>query len=491
MRFGLGLMIQGGDTGLRLRLDALEAKGLRLILDQTRRHAVSRALAWAAPASAVGGLAFALSALTLRPSPVVGVLAVCLPPVFVGGATYLRIRRAQAVERAVALARLDQRFGIKDRIQTADEFERVADRSPFQIAALQEASPWLDRAASAPVASGPVLKVRPSRLWLWPVLALVLVVSAFLIPRLGSGAAPITPEAGEGASVAAVASASREPDVPPAPQRLEANVSQAVAARSDGRPGQTGEGEGVSSILRRLAPLLSPDRGSAGGPRSPGKPGAAGEAAAGGGESAGRGVQGGAGRGSSRGAMAAEPEAQNKTSDDQAPGGQAGNEDQSDMADAPASSGQSAGGRQDAPSARQAEPERSGTGSRSQNGEGQEPGGRSRRGDQGQQGGEQSGGQGDSGQRSGADAGAKKGRGVSSLLLATPMQDRLAGMASPGRTSTTTRDGAPQAFPVTPGQAGDRGVAQGEASRTAPRTPSPQDQRLTRDYFTQRNAGGN
>jgi len=189
--------------------------------------------------------------------------------------------------------------------------------------------------------------------------------------------------------------------------------------------------------------------------------------------------------------MAAEPEAQNKTSDDQAPGGQAGNEDQSDMADAPASSGQSAGGRQDAPSARQAEPERSGTGSRSQNGEGQEPGGRSRRGDQGQQGGEQSGGQGDSGQRSGADAGAKKGRGVSSLLLATPMQDRLAGMASPGRTSTTTRDGAPQAFPVTPGQAGDRGAAQGEASRTAPRAPSPQDQRLTRDYFTQRNASGN
>ncbi|MEW6625727.1 MAG: hypothetical protein AB1431_02930, partial [Pseudomonadota bacterium] len=103
-------------------------------------------------------------------------------------------------------------------------------------------------------------------------------------------------------------------------------------------------------------------------------------------------------------------------------------------------------------------------------------------------GGEQSGGQGESGQRSGADAGAKKGRGVSSLLLATPMQDRLAGMASPGRTSTTTRDGAPQAFPVIAGQAGDRGAARGEASRTAPRATSPQDQRLTRDYFTRRNA---
>lgn len=490
MRFGLGRMIQGGDTGLRLRLDALEAKGLRLILDQARRQAVSRALAWAAPAVAAGGLVFALSALVVRPSPVVGVLALCLPPVVVGGATYLRIRRAQAVERAVALARLDQRFGIKDRIQTADEFERVAFRSPFQIAALQEASPWLDRAASATVASGPVLKLRRSRLWLWPVLGLALVVLAFFIPRLGSGAASFASEADDGASVAVVSGAAPEPNAPPAIRRLETNASPAVAARSGGQPGQAGEGEGVSSILRRLASLLSPDRGSAGGPRAPGKPGAAGEAAAGGGESSGRGAKGAAGRGGSRGATAGEPEAGRSETDDQIPAGQAGNEDQSETASAPASSGQSSGGRQDAPSVRQSEPSQSGS-QNSQSGEGQEPGGRSRRGDQSQRGGEQSGGQGDSGQRSGADAGAKKGRGVSSLLLATPMQDRLAGMASPGRTSTTTRDGAPQPFPVTPGQAGDRGAAQGEAPRTAPRATSAQDQRLTRDYFTRRNASGN
>lgn len=479
-------MIQGGDTGLRLRLDALEAKGLRLILDQARRQAVSRAFAWAAPASAVGGVVFVLSALIQRPSPVVGLAAVVLPPLVVGGVTYLGVRRAQSIERAAALARLDQRFGIKDRIQTADEFSRIADRSSFQSAALQEASPWLDRAANAPVVSTPVLTVRPSRLWLWLLLAFVLFASAFFIPGFGAGANPIQSPADETAAPAVPSVATAASKASPAVRDFDANSAVAVP-RSGGRAGQAGEGEGVSSILRRLAALLSPDRSSAGGPRAPGKPGSGGEAAAGGGESVGRGALGMSGHGSSRGAMAAEPEAARTTPDDQAPVGEAGNQDQSDMADAPASSGQSAGGRQDAPSARQAEPERSGEGRR-QSGEGKQPGGRSRRGDQDQQGGEQSGGQGESGQRSGADAGAKKGRGVSSLLLATPMQDRLAGMASPGRTSTTTRDGAPQAFPVIAGQAGDRGAARGEASRTAPRATSPQDQRLTRDYFTRRNA---
>ncbi len=490
MRFGLGRMIQGGDTGLRLRLDALEAKGLRLILDQARRQAVSRALVWAAPASAVGGLAFAISALFVRPSPVVGAVAICLPPIIAGFVIYLSARRALVAHRSAALARMDQRFRIKDRILTVDEFLRVADRSPFQIAALQEASPWLERAAIGTVASTPPLTVRPSRLWLWPVIALMLCASAFFIPRLGSVPAPIAFEADEGASVAVVSGAALEPGASPSPRLVEANAARAVAARNGGQPGLAGEGEGVSSILRRLTSLLSPDRGSAGGPRASGKPGAAGEAAAGGGESAGRGAQGAAGRGGSRGATAGEPEAGRPETDDRTPSGQIGNEDQSDTASAPASSGQSAGGRQDAPSARQAEPPQSGS-NNSQSGEGQEPSGRSRRGDQGQQGGEQSGGQGESGQRSGADAGAKKGRGVSSLLLATPMQDRLSGMVSPGRTSTTTRDGAPQAFPVTPGQAGDRGAAQGEASRTAPRVTSAQDQRLTRDYFTRRNASGN
>ena len=150
-------MIQGGDTGLRLRLDALEAKGLRLILDQARRQAVSRAFAWAAPASAVGGVVFVLSALIQRPSPVVGLAAVVLPPLVVGGVTYLGVRRAQSIERAAALARLDQRFGIKDRIQTADEFSRIADRSSFQSAALQEASPWLDRGKTSDVLATAVI----------------------------------------------------------------------------------------------------------------------------------------------------------------------------------------------------------------------------------------------------------------------------------------------------------------------------------------------
>jgi hypothetical protein len=424
----------------------------------------------------------------VQPSLPSALVAVCLLPLAAGGLIYFRAWRAHTAERSAALAQLDHRFGIKDRIQTADEFERVARRSSFQAAALEEASPWLDLAAAASVPSEPVLRLRWSRLWLWPVLALMLVTLAFCMSRIGSAVGLVAPvaEAGEGAMPAAAGAAPS--DGASSLEMLEAAHSQAAAARSDGAPGPDGDGAIVSKALARLAALLNPDRSSAGGSRDAGRSGVAGEAAAGGGKSAGRGAQGAAGRGGSRGAGAGEPQIDRSSSDDQTSAGEAGAEDQSDVASAPASNSQASGGRQDAPSARQAEPPRSG--SNSSQGERQEPGGRSRRGDQGQQGGEQSGGQGESGRQSGADAGAKKGRGVSSLLLATPMQDRLAGMASPGRTSTTTRDGAPQAFPVSPGQAGDRGMARNEAARSAPRTTSPQDQRLTRDYFTQRNAGG-
>jgi hypothetical protein len=89
----------------------------------------------------------------------------------------------------------------------------------------------------------------------------------------------------------------------------------------------------------------------------------------------------------------------------------------------------------------------------------------------------------ENGRGAGDEADAKKGRGVASLLLAVPMQDHLAGLASNGRVAVTTREGQPQAFPAQPVQAGNSGASRGDVGVVPPRGDTAHEQRLLRDYF--------
>ncbi|GAW39652.1 hypothetical protein SH203_00027 [Brevundimonas sp. SH203] len=479
-------MIQGVEDHLRLRLDALEARGQRVLSLRMRRATLSRAIAWAAPASMIGATAVFVVGFWLRWPVLLALIVVVTPPLIAAGLAYGLARRQTPAGRSAALALIDHRLDMKDRLQTSDEFGHVVQRSPFQEAALQEAAPWLDRAANAPADETPPMPRPALRLLIWPAAALCLLALTFVMPQWASSHSMTTTRP-------AVSGAPAGADAASASGRSETETTGATAGvrQGDGQSAvqQSGQdGGGLMGALRRIAAAFSPDRGSAAGVRDrAASAGAAGDASASGGASAGQGAKGAAGQGRSQTA-GGQPGDEKQAPSDGSNAGKAAEED-----DAGASTGGQAssppGGRQDAPSARQSDPQRAESDG-GQGGEGRQPGGRSRRSEQNGDGRDQAGGQGEPGQRTGEDAGAKKGRGVSSLLLATPMQDRLTGMASPGRISTTTRDGAPQGFPVTPGQAGDRGVARGEAGRTGARTLTPHDQRLARDYFTERNGGG-
>ncbi len=480
-------MIQGVEDQMRLRLDALEARGQHVLGQRQRNAAWDRAIVWTARSWIVGAAAVLLLSLWMRLPFAVILLVVMTPPLVTVGAAYGMARRRGAVARSQALALVDHRFQLKDRLQTADEFGQVAHRSPFQEAALQEAAPWLERAANAAVDPGPPLSRPRVRLLIWPVAALCLLVLALVVPRWASSHPSIArsgavSEAGLASEVSAAGSKPAEAALAGSATGIERGVGRtdAQAAKS--------QGQGLTGVLHKLASLLQPDRGPAGGRRDKAQgQDASGAASASGGAGAGQGSKGAAGRGASQSAGGQAGE-ERQAPLDASTAGKAGDQDDA-AATTPGQNSSTPGGRQDAPSARQSDPQRAQPDA-SQSGEGQQPGGRSRRADQSGNGREQGGGEGEAGQRSGQDAGAKKGRGVSSLLLATPMQDRLTGMASPGRITTTTREGAPQGFPVASGQAADRGMARGEAGRTGVRTTTPQDQRLTRDYFTDRNGGG-
>lgn len=484
-------MSQTVDDGLRRRLDRLETRGRHVLSMMERRRALKKALVWAAPASVVGPLALALSAPFSAPTWATTTVAVAAAPILAATLAYVREIQKPVRPRAAALALLDHRLRLNDRLQTSDEFERLAHRTPFQEAALREAAPWVARVQDSEVDDEPApLRLVRSRLWLWPVAGLMLLGAAFVIPQFSSEVgsrreialeSDLTPRSGGIGS-----------DAPSANAPLTAGSSQTSAVVRDAEAGadprRDRPGAGLVAAFQSLMARLSmagdaaaPAAGAAARPTAPSQ-------AAASGEGAGRGGQGAAASSVSRSSAVQNADAEQPRVEVEPVGGEAGAQDDANAPASEATKGQFAGARQSAPSPSRAHPPESNAGS-PQAGEGQQPG-RSRRGDQGQSNGEQSGGQGENGNQAGAETGPKKGRGVSSLMLATPMQDRLTGMISPGRIRTTTREGVPQPLPAGATSAQDRGTAQGEAGRTAPLAASPQEQRVTRDYFNARNGGG-
>lgn len=483
-------MIQGVDDGLRRRLDRLELRGRDVLSTMGRRRILRQALAWAAPASVVGPLALLLSAPFVAPTWVAVAVAVAFPPILAAALVYVRARQKTVRPRTAALALLDHRLRLNDRLQTSDEFERLDRRTAFHDAALHEAAPWVARAQDSAVddGAGP-LRLGRSRLWLWPVAGLACLGAALAVPQFatGVGAGVANPATSDLTPRSAAAASDDRSVTPPLMAGAAPSTTAGRDAEAADRPGQDKPGAGLVAAFQSLMARLSssgaaaPAQGAAAPPTAPSQ-------AAASGEGAGRGGQGAAGTSASRSGAAQDSDGEQPRDEAQQTPGETGAQDEADAPASQASSGQFAGARQNAPSASRPQPPQEGSGP-SQSGEGQQPG-RSRRGDQGQSGREQGGGQGENGNQSGADTGPKKGRGVSSLMLATPMQDRLSGMISPGRVRTTTRDGVPQPLQARSANAQDRGAAQGEAGRTAPLAASAQEQRVTRDYFNARNGGG-
>ncbi|MEJ8630017.1 hypothetical protein P0F65_09715 [Sphingomonas sp. I4] len=169
------------DELLHQRLDRLEEKGRATLAG------VACTAAWRAGIDLAMRTAIVVPVLTLvmammRPVAVLPaiIFAIVVPLVALLVAVAVRMARFQ-VERRAALALIDQSLALKDRAVIAAEFLADDRRDGFRRAALQEAMPWLDRAASTPVHAEARAVEQGWRRWVIPALALVILVVALTI----------------------------------------------------------------------------------------------------------------------------------------------------------------------------------------------------------------------------------------------------------------------------------------------------------------------
>jgi len=83
----------------------------------------------------------------------------------------------------------------------------------------------------------------------------------------------------------------------------------------------------------------------------------------------------------------------------------------------------------------------------------------------------------------GEESGIKRTRGLSGMLLAVPMEDRLTGTINPGAVQTMTRQSPPRARAGDLLSAGQRRNGGGDLGQDGAQQRSAQERRLLRDYF--------
>lgn len=129
-----------------------------------------------------------------------------------------------------------------------------------------------------------------------------------------------------------------------------------------------------------------------------------------------------------------------------------------------------------AAAARKAGTQRSGGEGRGQRGPGEQGNGQQSQPGQGQ-------GQGQNGPPGGSDSGIKRSRGLSGLLLAVPMEDRLTGTANPGPVESMSRQAPPRSLASISTTAGSRSNGGGDSGPAAHEALSAQETRMLRNYF--------
>lgn len=468
-------MVHDIGTELTQRLDVLAMRGGRYLRTVDRRAASARAVTlalWVSPLVPVGFLAARLSG----PVDVMTMLfaALAVPVVaLVGG--YVGGMAGTRAGRGAALALFDHRLGLKDRIVAADEFAPMPARDGFRGAALHEAVPAVERALTDPLAidrAHPAMAVVRRR---WP-FAAAAIVAALLAALLPYG---VVSENGVGGGLG---------------ERLARMV--AGRATSDERTAAERAATAASSTAAGVATdaARANDAGPNGAPGSRGAEGAAGDAGAISSTSAtgAAGDAAAAADGKARsGANAAAQAGNARTSSAQA--GTAAGEPIDPTGAAPADArstdaatrpGDRSNGAPPAPAPGSAAPSTPRRPQQSSEGSQQGQQSRSRKGEEGgasQPG--QGNGQGQNGQRSGSDEALKKSRGLSGLLLAVPMQDRLTGTINDGPVESITRRGTPRPAAAGAAATGARGAAGGAVGRIPHRPATAQERRMLEAYF--------
>lgn len=473
------------DEALHQRLDMLEDRGRRALIAAGRAGVRARALTIAGRVSITAPLGCLVVAL-MRPIGIVLpiALSVALPAAAFGLVYAIGLSRLR-VARGAALSLIDRELALKDRTQIVAEFLAGEARDGFREAALQEARPRLDRAATAPMAMPAAGGAASRRWWVPPLGALTVLLIALAIGhvgavRRGEDPNPLRQVARElGLRPAATGAAA-------APEALAARAERAAARAAGASGGASASGSDMASrgtgVLAR---------------------GAAGDAAGG----ADRSASGERSAGSPSGAPSAPGESRDLGGASTSPPAPASRQEGGDAArrgaaEAPEARGQAAaaietqarpaagarsGGITPSPMA-SAAPPRASNGNDGQQGSGQRN--RSQRqqsGGSSGQGSNRNGQQGSS--RGNGQEGMKRARGSSSLMLAVPMEDRVVGTVNAGRVSSTTRNAPPHAMPAGTVAAQARGAGTAQAGRVLHRPRTAEEQRLLERYFRREGVG--
>ncbi|GAA3718196.1 hypothetical protein GCM10022268_28180 [Sphingomonas cynarae] len=511
---------------LHTRLDAMEARGRSHLIAVARRDALRDAVSIAIRIAPVAPLIFTILAF-VDPLPVALVATVSLAVPLVAAAILYARRRAQIrIGRPDALALFDCGLDAKNRVAITAEFLEGPAPTGFRAAAVAEAAPWLARAQAMPLdkpAVTPVLRQVLRRRWPFVLVALLLLVLALSL-HWHSGSA-VTPQ--------------QMPDVTDTGRAALANGGSATSAPDDGvlasiaatlrdRLGIAASTGSAAGDPSSTAVDRNRAAGATGGVASQAGEAAAAQAAAGVGAGAtaeaasgrgGAGQAGGSSGASGRDAGAVAGESSPTTDGAGSADGSRPNGDDrrrpNDIAAAgrlattPAASARQEAAARRANDKRQSPSEtgqgappgasgsanppdpRAASGSRSEQGE-QQRQQSSKPGEEGQQqdqGSGQSPGRGNNTPGSAQDA-LKRSRGLSTLMLAVPTVDRLAGTPGNAPSQVTTRRVPPQSRNAGVVAAGARGTQAGDAGLVPHRPATAHEERLVREYFRRTGPAG-
>ncbi|MCD9005879.1 hypothetical protein LDO31_06440 [Luteimonas sp. XNQY3] len=502
-------MAQGFEQEIERQLQGLEARGRQHLSRLARRAALEKAWTWMWPATLVVPLACLPFGWFAKLDVAPALAAALMFPAACMLLAYRVLRAGEKPDRRAALAFLDHRLDLKDRLETADQFLGARARSGFETAALHEARPWLERALAVSAdRRDPAPVVLDHGRWPFALAALLVMGLAFVLQQARWPAAAADTGAG-GVEVPAVAAMAEQASTTTGQARRLADGQTATLADAATVRRDAGSGEAAETGSISPAPVSTP-AGAAGAQASAGaasEPGQRPEAAPGRPGSAQQpwlpsfapaladvdARAGTSGEVSRRSGASAESGGAGSQAgrDARADGGVASDDGVGEDRPPLDGSGDSSGSPQDA-AGQPPMGEAPGNGASQDSRRGEQPSSRSQRGDRGQgqgQDGQGNSGEGQNGQNMGSD-GVKKSRGISGLLLAVPMEDRLAGTSNAGRVSSIGRPAAPTPMDAVPTRAEARGDRRGDAGAIGQPPATAADNRLLRDFFARQRGGG-
>ena len=479
-------MPQDVDAFLIRQLDVLDARGRRYLHATAARTALLR-VASVLPLALLAAATACLVWNLVQPIPVAWTVSIFVTLVLIVAlVAYLAERPGHAIDRAAALAVFDGQLGLKDRLHTANEFLGLSQRDGFRDAALQEtlSSVGLALAHSLTVARDPSLADMLRRRWPTAATAAMMLVLAGIISHSGgSGDGHTIADAARDAWRGVRLASAREASNSTAKSRdgSRRGASGSGAGGSNGAQGSDAGADGESGSN----PSGTEDAPGAGFDANSADNTASTSSEAGSGAGLGKAEAGSASPGKGSRDSASQTAAAEIASGEAASSGASSTAAATHPrpGDAAASAAPGQQGLATPPAPRRTSP---------QSGEGMPQGrqSRSQKGDGGSSQPGQGNGQGSDGQRSGGEEALKKSRGISGLLLAVPMQDRLIGTANPGPVESVTRRSQPGRSPAGVGEVGDRGIAGGTVGRIPHRATTAQERLLLERYFRRGPAAG-